>query len=637
MSHNEPTCRSWHSQESLAGKIFLTTVYLKDGTFLKFLQPSIKDSWRWLLASSAIVLGAILLESPITPLWPGERPLLAQASQSAPTREDFSVTFVDVAEEAGLTVPNVWGGVATKTYILEGKGSGLAFWDYDHDGWLDIYLTNGMRLGETYAPGKAPTNHLYKNNRDGTFTDVTERSGLTRSGWGVGVCVGDYDNDGWDDLFLTYWGQNGLYHNDGDGTFSNLTEKAGLLQSRRRWNSGCTFLDYDRDGHLDLFVANYLELELDHWPKPGEVKGYCEWNGVPVFCGPRGLPGGINTLYHNNGDGTFTDLSQPSGILKPGPRYSITPNSLDFNNDGWPDIYVAVDSAPSILYRNDQDGTFTNVALEAGCAYSVDGRAQAGMGVGVGDYNGDGRLDIYKTNFSDDTANLYANNGDGTFEDLTYAAGLGVNRQYVGWGAGIVDVDNDGWPDIFQVNGHVYPEIDAAQLGQRFKQPRLLYRNLGNGRFQDVSKLAGSGITNVWSSRGCAFGDFDNDGDLDVVVLNMNDRPSLIRNDNGNENNWLLIKLHGTSSNRTAIGASVRVGTGSHLQTNEVQSGGSVMSQSDLRLHFGLGQAKRADFIEVKWPASSQEERFTDIEANQIIHIKEGEGIVKAQKIGLRP
>ena len=592
---------------------------------------------RWFLASYGILLGAILVEALTAPLGRWDHSLLAQVAKAPTTAEDFAVTFVDVAVQAGLMVPNVWGGVESKTYIIEGKGSGLAFFDYDHDGWLDIYLPNGVRLGETYAPEKAPTNHLYKNNRDGTFTDIIEKSGLMRTGWGAGTCVGDYDNDGWDDLLATYWGQNGLYRNHGDGTFTEVTEKAGLLQSRRHWNSGCTFLDYDRDGYLDLFVANYIEMEsVEELPKPGDV-GYCIWKGVPVFCGPRGLPGGVNILYHNNGDGTFTDVSEPSGILNPGPRYSITPIGFDFDLDGWPDIYVAVDSAPSLLYRNKHDGTFTDVAVVAGCAYSEDGLEQAGMGIGVGDYNGDGWLDIFKTNFSDDTPNLYRNNGDGTFNDVTYAAGLGINRQYLCWGAGIVDVDNDAWPDIFHVNGHIYPEPEATKLGQPFHQPRLVYRNLGNGRFQDVSKLAGPGITESWSSRGCAFGDFDNDGDVDVVVLNMNDRPSLIRNENGNKNNWLLIKLLGTQGNRTAIGARVRVGVGDHVQTSAVQSGGSLMSQSDLRLHFGLGQAKRADFIEVKWPNTRKVERFTQVEANQILHIQEGAGLIKAQRPDGRP
>src|SRR6266571_3052280 len=478
-------------------------------------------SRRQFLGASSLLLGGKLIEALATPLRQWTRPLLLNAEplRAAPVPRPPSgspVTFVDVAKEAGVTATNVWGGVEHKNYIIEAKGSGLAFFDYDQDGWLDIYLSNGQRLEETYAPGKAPTPHLYKNNRDGTFTDVTEKSGLGRSGWQVGVCVGDYDNDGWDDLYCTYWGH--------------------------------------------------------------------------------------NVLWHNNGDGTFTDVTEKAGIRKPGPRYSITAVAYDFDNDGWPDIYVAVDSEPSILYHNNHDGTFTDVAVMAGCAYNEDGQEQAGMGVGVGDYDCDGNFDIFKTNFSDDTSDLYHNNGDGTFTDSTFVSGIGVNTQYVGWGCGFVDYDNDGWADVVQINGHVYPEIDKANLDATFKVPRLVYRNLGNGKFKDVSAGMGPGISERFSSRGAAFGDYDNDGDIDVLILNMNDPPSLLRNDGGNKNNWIKIKLVGTKCNRSAIGARVRVVTGKHSQMDEVHTGTSVMSQGDLRLHFGLGKAAKADLIEVRWP-----------------------------------
>ena len=542
------------------------------------------------------------------------------------------VTFVDVAQQAGLTIPNVWGGVSSKKYIVEAKGSGLAFFDYDNDGWLDIYLTNGVRFEETYTPENAPTSHLYKNNRDGTFTDVTEKAGLGRTGWGTGVCVGDYDNDGWDDLFCCYWGHNILWHNNGDGTFTDVTKKAGLYEERVRWGTGCTFLDYDRDGFLDLFVSNYIELDIIKVPAPGQT-GYCQWKGIPVMCGPRGLPGGMNILYHNNGNGTFTDVSEKAGILKPGPRYSITAVSYDFDNDGWPDIYVAVDSEPSILFQNKHDGTFEDVSVMAGVAYNEDGQEQAGMGIGVADYDGDGWFDIFKTHFADDTCVLYHNNGDGTWTDATFVAGIGVNTQYVNWGATFMDYDNDGWPDIFHATGHVYPEILKYNLDATFKSPRIVYHNLGNGRFKDVSAQMGPGVTERYSSRGLAIGDYDNDGDLDVLILNMNDPPSLLRNDGGNQNNWIKIKLVGTKCNRTAIGARVRVVTGKHAQMDEVHSGTAVMSQSDLRLHFGLGQAKVVDLIEVKWPTTQKIERFTNVEVNQFLTIREGEGIIKAVKI----
>jgi hypothetical protein len=566
-----------------------------------------------------------------TPLWRWRESCVLEAATAMSPETKSPVVYVDVAKEAGLTVPNVWGGVNHKNYIIEAKGSGIAFFDYDMDGWLDVFLTNGMRLEETYTPENGPTTHLFKNNRDGTFTDVTAKAGIARTGWTVGVCVGDYDNDGWDDLFCTTWGHNVLWHNNGDGTFTDVTKKAGLYDERVRWNSGCCWLDYDRDGHLDLFVGNYIDIDLKKIPVPGQT-GYCQWKGIPVMCGPRGLPGGMNILYHNNGDGTFTDVSEKAGILKPGPRYSITAVSYDFDNDGWPDIYVAVDSEPSILYHNNHDGTFTDIAVVAGCAYNEDGQEQAGMGVGVADYDADGWFDIFKTNFSDDTSDLYHNNGDGTFTDATFVSGVGVNTQYVGWGAGFLDFDNDGWPDILQVNGHVYPEIEKYNLDATFKVPRIVYRNLGNGKFKDTSAEMGPGISERFSSRGCAFGDYDNDGDIDVLVLNMNDPPSLLRNDGGNRLNWIKIKLVGTQCNRTAIGARVRVVTGKHSQINEVHSGDSVMSQSDLRLHFGLGQAKTVDLIEVKWPTTQKVEKFTRVEANQILTIREGAGIIKAEK-----
>src|SRR5882757_3759389 len=539
------------------------------------------SSRRRFLANSGTLLGASLLDALTTPLWRWKSPLLLQQSPKpslAPNPTKSPIQFLDVAREAGLTTPNVWGNPNNKTYIIESKGSGIAFFDYDHDGWLDIYLTNGSLLGKDWPAGKAPTTHLYKNNRDGTFTDVTKQAGL---------------------------------HND-----------------EIRWGAGCTFLDYNRDGHLDLFVCNYIKLDPAKNPDPNGPP-LCQWKGIPVMCGPRGLTGDTNVLYRNNGDGTFTDVSEKSGILKPGGRYSITAVSYDFDNDGWPDIYVAVDSQPSMLFQNNHDGTFTDVAALAGCAYSDNGHEQAGMGVAVADYDCDGWFDIFKTNFADDTCNLYHNNGDGTFSDVTFAAGVGVNNRYVAWGCGFVDYDNDGWQDIIQINGHVYPEIDNYHFDQTFKNPRLVYRNLGNGRFKDVSAEMGPGISEHFSSRGAAFGDYNNDGDMDVLILNMNDLPSLLRNEGGNKQNWIKIKLVGTKCNRTAIGARVRVVTGKHVQMDEVHSGTSVMSQSDLRLHFGLGKVEMVDLIEVKWPTTQKVEKFSQVKANQIITIREGDGIIK--------
>jgi hypothetical protein len=549
---------------------------------------------RRFLGSSFVVLGTTLLDALTTPLWRWEKtPHLAASSLSSAS----PVVFVDVAREAGINVPNVWGATDHKRSIIEAKGSGLAFFDYDHDGWLDIYLTNGTRLDANWPPGQAPTSHLYKNNRDGTFSDVTGKSGLARTGWQTGVCVGDYDNDGWDDLFCCFWGHNILFHNNGDGTFTDVTRKAGVYDEQVRWGAGCTWLDYNRDGSLDLFVCNYIKLDPAKIPAPGKDP-LCQWKGIPVMCGPRGLTGDTNVLFRNNGDGTFTDVSEKSGILKPGPRYSITAVSYDFDNDGWPDI----------------------------------GHEQAGMGIAVADYDCDGWFDIFKTNFADDTCNLYHNNGDGTFTDETFASGVGINNRYVAWGCGFVDYDNDGWADIVQVNGHVYPEIEGHGIGQDFKNPRLVYKNLGQGRFKDVSAEMGPGVSERFSSRGAAFGDYDNDGDMDALILNLNDLPSLLRNDGGNSQNWIKLKLIGTKCNRTAIGARVRVVTGAHAQIDEVHSGSSVMSQSDLRLHFGLGKSQMIDLIEVKWPTTQKIEKFTQVKANQILTIREGSGIVDSSK-----
>ena len=560
-----------------------------------------------------------------------------QAVQSTSMRArgvDPRIQFREVAKEAGVTAPNVWGGVTEKKYILETKGNGVAFFDYDRDGWLDIYLSNGTRL-EGFPSGQEPINHLYHNNHDGTFTDVTVRAGLARTGWQTGVCVGDYDNDGWDDLLLTYWGQNRLYHNNGDGTFTDVTERAGLKQAGVRWGTGCTFLDYDRDGFLDIFIANYLQFDPKDAPKPGDAT-YCIWKEMPVLCGPRGLEESTNLLYHNNRNGTFTDVSEQSGISKVSGK-GLGAVSYDFDNDGWPDIYVANDSAPSLLYHNNHDGTFTEIAQRAGVAFNDDGMEQGGMGVAVGDYDGAGWFDIFKTNFADDVPNLYHNNRDGTFTDVAFAAGLGSITNLVSWGAGFVDVDNDGWKDLFYVNGHVYPEVDRYHIDSSYRQPRLLFRNLGNGRFEDISSQGGPAFEERFSSRGCAFGDFNNDGRIDILISNMNDQPSLWRNHTQNANASALVKLIGTRSNRSAIGARVRLVAGGHTQIDEVHSGDSVMSMSDLRLHFGLGSAAKIDRLEVRWPATGRVEEFRNLDVNQIITIQEGSGITHAEFFRPKP
>ncbi len=530
--------------------------------------------------------------------------------------------FTDIAETAGLTIENVFGGVTTKKYIIETTGTGVAIFDYDNDGWPDIFIVNGTKL-EGFPSGKSPSNHLYRNNHDGTFSDVTEKAGLSATGWGQGVCVGDYDNDGWEDLYVTYYGKNRLYHNQ-QGVFLEVAEKAGVAGSGKAWGTGCAFVDYDRDGRLDLMVANYVEFDLTTAPAPGE-RATCIWKGVPVMCGPRGLPGAKNILYHNRGDGTFEDVTTKAHIDRTDGHYAFSVSTLDFDEDGWPDIYVACDSTPSILYRNNHDGTFTDVAVTAGAAFNEDGREQAGMGSTIADFNGDGHLDIFKTNFSDDTSTLYRNNGDGTFVDATSTAGLGLYTQYLGWGTMFLDFDNDGWPDLILVNGHVYPEVDSQHLGSSYKEPRILYHNNGDGTFSDVSSAAGSGITAAASSRGLAVGDLWNDGRMSAVVSNMNAPPSLLVNQVRNSNHWIAIRALGTKSNRDGIGARIRVKTGKRILVDEVRSGSSYDSHSDMRVHFGLGASAKIDGVEVRWP-SGIVERFVNLAVDRIHTVKEGSG-----------
>ncbi|HVT92656.1 MAG TPA: CRTAC1 family protein [Bryobacteraceae bacterium] len=535
----------------------------------------------------------------------------------------FDAQFVDIAAEAGLTAPSIYGGVDKKDYIFETVGCGCAFLDYDNDGWMDVFVLSGTRLTDVPA---GTTNRLYKNNRDGTFTDVTEKAGLHRTGWASSVCIGDYNNDGFDDLFVTYWGQNVLYRNNGDGTFTDVTKEAGLLNAKKRWGSGCSFVDYDRDGHLDLFVANYIQFDLDAAPKPGQNLN-CNWKGIPVNCGPRGLPMGYHSLYRNNGDGTFTDVSVKAGILPNIKGYGMTVVSADFDNDGWPDIFVACDSTPSLLFMNQRDGTFKEEGLIRGIALNEDGMEQAGMGVGIGDVNLDGNLDVFKTHFADDTNILYLNDGKANFEDLTNSSGLGVETRYLGWGATIADLDNDGKPDLFFVTGNVYPEVEKKLPGYPFKTPRIVFHNLGNNKFEELIGEAGPGVSAAHASRGCAFGDFDNDGDIDVLIVNMNEPPSLLRNDVKPGRHWLKVKLLGTKSNRTALGSRVTLHYGGKLQAQEVVSQSSFYSVNDLRLHFGLGEVKEAD-VEVRWP-TGQRETFKNVPIDRLITIKEGKGIVK--------
>ncbi len=566
-------------------------------------------------------------------------PQKEQQKNEPPAGSDLGITFLNVARESGLNAKTIFGGEHKNKYLLETTGCGVAFYDYDNDGWLDIFLVNGTRL-EGFPAGSEPTSHLFRNNRDGTFTDVTVKAGVAHSGWGQGVCIGDYDNDGWDDLFITYFGKNVLYHNNGDGTFTDVSQKACVAGNGKRWNTGCAFVDYDRNGLLDLFVANYIDMDLATAPVP--ESGPCLYKSVMVACGPPGLQGGKNILYHNNGNGTFTDVSESAGIFSANGTYGLGVLTADFDNDGWPDIYVADDSTASALYHNKKNGKFEDVAIEAGCALSPDGKPQAGMGVSAADYDMDGNLDIVKTNFAGDTPSLYHNLGGGNFEDATFTAGLGAHTQFLGWGCGFFDMDNDGWPDILICNGHVYPEVEQLKTEAGYAQRKLLYQNLRNGHFADISFQAGPGISEPSPSRGAAFGDYDNDGDIDVVVNTVNDYPQLLRCDSKLNHNWIKIRTIGTKSNRSGIGARIVCITHlpgepkPHQQIDEVRSGGGYFSQNDLRVHFGLGNAEKVDELEVRWP-SGQIDTLKDVKANQLIYVKEGQGITRTMQFAKPP
>ncbi|MBI3682563.1 MAG: CRTAC1 family protein [Acidobacteria bacterium] len=541
----------------------------------------------------------------------------------------FPARLTDIARQAGLTRPVLYGPEHHKNYILEATGSGVAFFDYDNDGWLDILLLSGTRFDEN-LPAGAATNRLYRNLHNGAFVEVTKQAGLERSGWASSVSIADIDNDGFDDVFITCWGQNILYRNRGNGAFEDITASAGLLRSERLWGAGATFLDYDRDGHLDLFIANYLDFDPAKVPRPGQTAS-CAWKGIPVNCGPRGLPKARPLLYKGDGKGHFKEVTAQSGIAKAEPGYGMTAVAADFDSDGWTDLYLASDSTPSLLFLNQRNGVFLERGLEQGVAVSEDGMEQAGMGIALGDFNRDGLLDILKTNFWDDTPNLYRNLGAGQFIDEALKAGLGVETRFIGWGAGMPDLDNDGWPDLFISTGSVFPEVESKLPSYPFLSPRLLFRNLGNGRFEQLTHQAGPALSALHSSRGAAFGDFDNDGDLDILIMNMNQPPSLLRNDLPRNTNWLKVHLQGTKSNRSAIGATVIATFDSKPLAQAVTAQSSFYSVDDRRLHFGLGASTSAN-IEIRWP-SGDIEKLQNVKAGQFVTIREGSGIVRSQKL----
>jgi hypothetical protein len=551
-----------------------------------------------------------------------------KGNRRKPSGLPFNATFQDVGMRAGLHHPSIYGKPGGKDYIIEAIGSGVAFFDYDNDGWMDILTLTGSRNS---GAGLEESNRLYKNNRDGTFTDVTEEAGLLHSGWSYGITIGDYNNDGYEDLFISCWGQNLLYRNNGNGTFTDVTKEAGLLTpDSTRWSTGCTWVDYDRDGRLDLFVSHYVKFDLRTVPPKGESRA-CNYEDTPIHCGPRGLRPETFQLYHNNGDGTFTDVTAPSGIAAMEPVFGLTAVAADFNRDGWQDIYVACDSSPSRLFINNRDGTFSEEALQRGVALNEEGREQAGMGLGIGDVNLNGEIDIFKTHFLQDFPVLYVDHGKGNFFDATLRAGLDAEGQYICWGAGIVDLDNDGLPDIFVATGGIYPELVSIKPDVPYDGPCIIYRNLGGGKFEELMKEGGPGVRTPRSCRGVAFGDFDNDGDLDILMMRMDSPPVLLRNDVSGNNHWLKVRLVGVTSNRSAIGARVVATYGGKRQAQVVMAQSSFLSVHDPRLHFGLG-AETSAALEIWWPSGKQEQ-IRSVDADRLVTITEGAGVTSSKEL----
>jgi len=535
--------------------------------------------------------------------------------------------FTDITEKAGIHFSHE-SSPASK-YVVESMSGGVLLIDYDRDGYPDIYFTNAPTV-DMAIKGQKARGALYHNNQDGTFTDVTEKAGLATPCFAMGGAVGDYDNDGWPDIYLTCLGGNKLFHNNGDGTFTDVTKKAGVADGR--WSTGAAFGDYDGDGYLDLMVTNYVDFHLDDLPGFGSAPN-CKYRGMDVQCGPRGLKGAGDALFHNNGDGTFTEVSKQAGVSDPTGYYGMSVIFSDLNNTGRPDIYVANDSTPKFLYKNLGNGRFQEVGLESGTAVSEDGSEQASMGLAVGDYLHTGRPSFFVTNFSDEYGNLYRNDGDWNFSDVSYKSGVALpSLPYVKWGTAFFDADNDGWLDLILVSGHVYPQVDTLPSGARYKEPKIFQLNQKNGTFCDASELAGPALKIPRVSRGLAVGDLFNSGNIDVVVEDLAGAPVILKNNGVEGKHWVSFELQGTKSNRLAIGARLKIMAGGMAQTEEIHSGGSYLSQNDLRVHFGLNTAAKIESIEIRWP-SGKIELLKNLAADKFYSVLEGQGIVPREKI----
>lgn len=531
--------------------------------------------------------------------------------------------LVDITKSTGINFSHLSSPEAK--YVVESMSGGVAMIDYNRDGWPDIYFTNAPSVDMALASKKARS-ALYRNNHDGTFTDVSDQAGVATPCWAMGAAVGDYNNDGWPDLLVTCFGGVVLYRNNGNGTFTDVTKQAGLGNDSL-WAMGAAFGDYDGDGYADLFVDHYVDLNLNDLPTFGS-RVTCKYHAISVQCGPRGLKGSSDNLYHNDGDGTFTDVSKQAGVDDAQGLYGLTAVWHDFNADGRLDLFVDNDGEPTYLYRNDGNGRFTDIAYNAGVAVDQDGNAQANMGTALGDYNHTGRFSIAITHFNEQYTALFRNDGNMNFTDVSYASGIAQSTtSYVGWGVEFMDFDNDGWDDFFMVNGHVYPQVDSIGMDSKFREPKLLFQNLRDGKFQNISKQVGPAIQELQVSRGVAMGDLFNNGKLDLVIENLEGAPMILAPQGGPPNHWISLQIEGAKSNRLALNARVTATAGDLVQTKEVLSGGSYLSQNDLRIHFGLGSHDRVDKLEILWPDGTKQ-AFANVTADRFYQVTEGKDIV---------